>query len=83
MERTGDPQESTIIKVKEARVEIQKVIDKVSKELYKTDETKRAVQRLKEARHWLGEELNRLGTTTPYPHADNTSNAIISPRADV
>jgi hypothetical protein len=77
--------EENIKKVKEWRVQIHQLFTEIRASqiaMGNTRDKANAITRLQEAKHWLGEELAFLGTATPYPEADNPSNAVVSPTAD-
>lgn len=73
--------------VKELRVSIDKNIQDV-KEFQDVKKEKGhreialVITKLQEAKMWLGQVLAEIGATTPYPHADNPANSIVSPTAD-
>lgn len=41
-----------------------------------------AITKLQECIMWLGMDLKRLGTPTPYPSSYNPANAVVEPTAD-
>lgn len=54
----------------------------ILKQLAPSRERALCVTKLQEAIMWLGMDLKRLGTPTPYPHSYDTSSSIVSPTAD-
>lgn len=81
-------QEEQIKHVKQLRVSIDKNIQEVKefqdvKLMSGYRELALVVTKLQEAKMWLGQVLAEIGATTPYPHADNPANSIVSPTADV
>lgn len=71
-----------IKKVKQTRVDIDKIIKSIQLEYPISKENEIAVIKLTEARMWLGMELARLGSETPYPQGLNPNNDIVEPTAD-
>lgn len=79
--------EEQIKHVKELRVDIDKNIQDVKefqdvKIIKGHREIALVITKLQEAKMWLGQVLAEIGATTPYPHADNPANSIVSPTAD-
>lgn len=77
---------SDVIKeLKNIRVEMaklrQRIVDASHKYGFKSSEV--AFIRLQESRMWLGMGLQELDQNTPYIHADNPENEIVSPEADI
>lgn len=75
--------EQFIVDTKLLRVEIEKVIGQLHSTCCNSAETTLAKRKLQEAKHWLGEELNRLGAVNPYPNGNNPENTVVDPKADV
>jgi hypothetical protein len=75
--------QAQIIEDKELRLEIEKLKILVRTSPYKSAERTLAYRALQQAKHWLGEDLQELGTPYPYPNSMDTSNTIVDPTADV
>lgn len=84
-QRTKELIDSEIKAVKEQRVAIDKSIQEVKGLVVGAGMAEKtiALRKLQEAKMWLGQVLAELGAETPYIHADNVNNAIVSPSADV
>lgn len=71
-----------IIKSKEFRVQLDKILQEIKESLSSSDEKQQIIIYCKNTIHWLGENLKRLGTPHPYPNSYNPSNTIVDPTAD-
>ena len=76
--------EEKIIRVKEIRVELDKIFVELSSiELnIISRSTALAITKIEEGKMWLGKTLSNLGGSTPYPDADNPENTNVDPTAD-
>lgn len=72
-----------IVDDKELRVEIEKLKIRMKDSPFKSAERTLALRALQQAKHWLGEDLQELGTVNPYPNSMNPANIIVDPTADV
>jgi hypothetical protein len=68
---------------KELRVEIERLKQRVKDSPFKSAERTLAFRALQQAKHWLGEDLQMLGTDYPYPNSMNPANPIVDPPADM
>lgn len=66
---------------KELRVELDRQLQ-VLKDLTPSRERSLAITKLQEAIMWLGMDLKRLGTPTPYPNSYKPENTVVDPTAD-
>ncbi len=73
--------EQEIIANKRQRVALDERIQDI-KNLPPSRERSLVITKLQEAVMWLGMDLKRLGTATPYPNSKDPTNAIVDPTAD-
>lgn len=80
-EATQELKDSRIIEVKQLRVDLDPLIQRVRDLQPGSRECSLVITKLQEAVMWLGMELKRLGEANPYPNSRDTSNAIVDPTA--
>ena len=69
---------------KEIRVDIAFLIDRIKRQpAPPSAEMQKVIDYLKNARHWIGEDLSRLGTARPYPNGDDVTTTKVDPPTDV
>ena len=82
MTKTGTyTTDQEIIADKQLRVELDNMLQKL-KELPPSRERALSITKVQEAIMWLGMDLKRIGTPTPYPNSKDPTNTIVDPTAD-
>lgn len=83
VDESNKRREAHILESKDIRVAIESLKIRVKESKFKSAERTLAYRALQQAKHWLGEDLQELGTPYPYPNSMNTANTIVDPTADV
>jgi len=79
--RPSTKEESEIYFVKQMRKDLDYRLQQL-KNIATSREISLAITKLQECIMWLGMDLKRIGTPTPYPNSYNPDNSIIEPTAD-
>lgn len=72
-----------IVQTKSLRVQIDRIIKQLEQQTTRNSrERSLTLTKLQEAKMWLGQDLNALGTPTPYANGNNPNSTVIDPPAD-
>lgn len=67
---------------KQARVDLDAILQRFQQSLEKSRERSLCVTKLQEAIMWLGMDLKRVGNPNPYPESYNPDSPTVAPTAD-
>lgn len=74
--------ETDILKNKEFRVALDKVLQEMKNDSRQSDERKESIKSLKVSIMWLGMDMKELNAPNPYPNSYDTTNTTVDPTAD-